>query len=245
MRDGAGVFATIDLPISQTEPEVYPSADLSVTKSTVWAGRRWSYTPTNMHSDRDNENDANADFKQYLSERALLIDAARESARTFDKAVLTFGSAIFGFSIAFVKDVAPTPARYTLKWLGFSWGLFSFGLLAILLSFLFSHRACMFEIEVGAKQLADPKYQRVRNRWSVATNTCNILSITCMFLGLLCWSVFAFNNIGKGESQMNQPKPSATADKLNRPVKDGYTPPPMPAKSTPPPPPATRPAREK
>ena len=48
--------------------------------------------------------------KLHLEERAQLIDAARENARTFDKAVLTFGSAVFGFSIAFLKDVAPHPA---------------------------------------------------------------------------------------------------------------------------------------
>jgi hypothetical protein len=38
---------------------------------------------------------------QYMEERKGLIDAARESARTFDQAVLAFGSAVFGASIAF------------------------------------------------------------------------------------------------------------------------------------------------
>src|SRR5277367_4075746 len=87
------------------------------------------------------------EYKSYLAERERLIDAGRESARTFDQAVLAFGSVVFGFSIAFLKDIAPKPAPETLRWLGTSWGLFSLGLLAILLSFLSSHRACMFEIE--------------------------------------------------------------------------------------------------
>jgi len=143
-------------------------------------------------------------YKQYLVERAQLIDAARESARTFDKAVLTFGSAIFGFSIAFLKDVAPSPASDTLKWLGFSWGCFSFGLLAILLSFLFSHRACIYEIEVGEKQLTIQGYQRKRNAWSIATTCCNVVSVTLLFAGLLFWSVFAFDNIGKGATSVNK-----------------------------------------
>ena len=38
----------------------------------------------------------NAAYELYLDERKQLIDAARESARTFDKAVLTFGSVAFG-----------------------------------------------------------------------------------------------------------------------------------------------------
>lgn len=169
----------------------------------------------------------------------------RESARTFDKAVLTFGSAVFGFSIAFVKDVAPTPAPDTLKWLGASWLLFSVGLLTILLSFLFSHRACMFEIEVGEKALKNSDYQRGRNRWSNATDCCNFLCVGLLFLGLLCWSVFAFDNIKHGDTPMN---------KVETPTeKKGYVPPPSSVKAPPqqqaPPqptaPPTTQPAPKK
>jgi hypothetical protein len=42
------------------------------------------------------------EYKLYLAEREQLIDAGRESARTFDQAVLAFGSVVFGFSIAFL-----------------------------------------------------------------------------------------------------------------------------------------------
>jgi hypothetical protein len=51
------------------------------------------------------------EYKLYLAEREQLIDAGRESARTFDQAVLAFGSVVFGFSIAFLKDIAPNPRR--------------------------------------------------------------------------------------------------------------------------------------
>jgi hypothetical protein len=139
--------------------------------------------------------------KLLLSEREQYIDAARESARTFDKAVLAFGSAVFGFSIAFLKDIAPAPAPETLKWLGASWLLFSLGLLAILLSFLFSHRACMFEIEVGERSLGNSGYKRKSNPWSIATNWCNILCVAFLFFGLLCWSTFAFDNLKHGDAQ--------------------------------------------
>ncbi len=114
-----------------------------------------------------------------------LVDAARESARTFDQAVLAFGSVVFGFSIAFLKDIAPRPAAETLKWLGASWLLFSLGLLAILLSFLFSHRACMFQIGVGEKVLRSKDYKPERNPWSNATNWCNIARVALLFCGIL------------------------------------------------------------
>jgi hypothetical protein len=114
----------------------------SMGRSRTWKKRTWSMIMADESLD---------EYKLYLAEREQLIDAGRESARTFDQAVLAFGSVVFGFSIAFLKDIAPKPAPETLKWLGVSWLLFSLGLLAILLSFLFSHRACMFEIGVSEK----------------------------------------------------------------------------------------------
>jgi hypothetical protein len=131
---------------------------------------------------------AQTEYAIYLDERKQLVDAARESARTFDKAVLAFGSAVFGFSIAFLKDIAPTPAPDTLKWLGISWLLFSLGLLAILLSFLSSHRACLFEIETCEKALENKTHRRRKNAWGIATHWCNCLCIVFLFIGLLSWS---------------------------------------------------------
>jgi hypothetical protein len=171
----------------------------------------------------------------FIEERKGLIDAARESARTFDQAILAFGSAAFAFSIAFVKDVAPHPQSYSLKWLAVAWALFSFGLLAVTLSFLFSHKACMFEIDVGFEALTNPKASRKRNPWSTAVDWCNYLSVGLLFAGILCWSVFAFENLNIGVNTMHDPKqPNPTVpDRLER----GYIPP----KAPPPPPPKTPP----
>ena len=136
-----------------------------------------------------------SDHAQFMEERRGLIDAARESARTFDQAVLAFGSAVFGASIAFLKDVAPNPQVYTLKWLGLAWGLFSFGLLSVMLSFLFSHKACMFDIAEGMKELKESKHMRLKNRFSPITDGCNYAGIGLLFLGLLAWSIFALENL--------------------------------------------------
>ena len=182
----------------------------------------------------------------FLEERKLLIDAARESARTFDQAVLAFGSAVFGFSIAFLKDVVSVPAPWTLKWLGISWFAFSFGLLAILLSFLFSHRACLHEIQVGEDALGKPDHKRAKNRWAIATNWCNVLSLSFLFLGILAWSTFAFDNLSLGGVPMKRPPDQNQHDS----GKAGYVPPSAPARppqqQTPPPaPPAPPPDSQK
>jgi hypothetical protein len=174
---------------------------------------------------------------QYIDERKGLIDAARESSRTFDQAALAFGSAVFGASIAFIKDVAPHPRTHTLGWLGASWILFSLGLLAVMLSFLFSHKACMFEIEVGAQELKDPNFKRARNMCSSFTTWSNYLCVAFLFLGLMSWSVFAFENLRVGDSAVSDS--NIPPQKIEK----GYVPPP-PAPRNPPPtaPPPTPPS---
>jgi hypothetical protein len=182
------------------------------------------------------------EYDRYLDERKLLIDAARESARTFDQAVLAFGSAIFAASIAFLKDVAPHPQLCSLKWLGVAWLLFSFGLLGVMLSFLFSHKACMFEIEHGAKALGKPDYEPPKNRSSTITTFCNYFCVALLFLGLVSWSGFALENVAKGENTLSNPKVPPQPEKVEK----GYTPPPPAPRITPlappssPPPPAKK-----
>ena len=170
---------------------------------------------------------AQKEHELYLEERKQLIDAARESSRTFDKAVLTFGAAIFGASIAFLKDIAPRPAADTLKWLGAAWLLFSIGLLIILLSFLFSHQACLFEIECATKEVVIRGQPPKNNPWSTATTWCNFLSVVLLFFGLLCWSSFAFANLNHGGiASMDK------VDKVETPTEiKGYVPPSPPAKA--------------
>ncbi len=177
---------------------------------------------------------------QHLEERKALIDAARESARTFDQAVLAFGSAAFGASIAFIKDVAPKPQPYTLMWLGISWFCLSAGLLAVILSFLFSHKACHFDIESGANALGNPDFKWPRNPWSLSTNLCNYFCVLLLFCGLVSWTVFALQNLAAtGESMPNNPQPPSQSDLEKRGYATPRTPaPPPPAapQSTPPPP---------
>lgn len=136
-----------------------------------------------------------AKHAQYLTERSSLIDAAREGARTFDNAVLAFGSAIFGASVAFLKDVAPKPQHDTLVWLGAAWICFILGLLCAVFSYLFSHQACMFAIEENGKALDDENYKHRRNTFGWLTTCCNYLCVVLLFIGLLMWITFALENL--------------------------------------------------
>lgn len=134
-------------------------------------------------------------YAQYIEERKGLIDAARESSRTFDQAILAFGAAVFGASVAFLKEVAPKPQGYTIKWLAISWAGFIFGLLAVALSFLFSHKACLFRIEESEHQLLHPTEPPLTNRWANYTEWCNRLCLALLFGGVVAWSIFALENL--------------------------------------------------
>ena len=173
------------------------------------------------------------EYAAHMDERKTLTEAARDSAKTFDQAVLAFGSAIFGASVAFLKDVAPHPQRFTLKWLGGAWILFASGLLAALMSFIWSHRACMSEIDAASAILGKPEAQRPSNRWSTLTDYCNYICVGLLFLGLISWAVFALENLSEGENVMAQHPQNQPPQPYEK-VEKGYVPP-----KAPPPPPRT------
>ena len=169
-------------------------------------------------------------YAQYMAERDKLIDAARESSRTFDKAVLAFGSAVFGASVAFLKDVASKPQSYSLPWLCVSWGGFTLGLLAVILSFLFSHKTCIARIEESTEQLSNQESKAKPDMWGTLTSWCNYLCVALLFVGVVAWVVFAIENLAKpGGAMSENPQNPYLPDT----VKKGYTPP-----RNPPPPPA-------
>lgn len=161
--------------------------------------------------DQGESADAQEQYRQFMKERKELTDAARESSRTFDKAILAFGSAVFGASVAFLKDVAPNPQRYTLLWLGIAWTCFIVGLLAVLLSFLFSHRACLARIDECANRLQNPNAPTPIDFWGTLTTIANWTCVALLFLGVGAWTVFALQNLAvKGRTNAEQTSSSTT-----------------------------------
>lgn len=57
------------------------------------------------------------EYQVYLDERKALIDAEREGARLFDKAILTLTAGAFGLSLAFIKQIVTVIKCGTLLWL--------------------------------------------------------------------------------------------------------------------------------
>ncbi len=148
-----------------------------------------------MTASEESYEEAEERYKLHLAERSELTDAARESLRTFDKAVLAFGSAVFGASVAFVKEVAPKPQSYTVHWLCGSWVCFAIGLLAAVLSFLFSYQTCISRIDHSAARYLNPKVKEPRDWWGILTLCANWGCVILIFAGIVAWIVFAIENI--------------------------------------------------
>ena len=133
------------------------------------------------------------DYKLYIEERKLLIEALREGSRSFDKAILTLASGAFGVTVAFMKDIAPQPFQNTLCLLANSWVFFSLSLILILFSFLTSQKACREQIDIAYDVIVLKKQRNTP--WATITTVCNYLSITALICAIAFWVCFAYWNI--------------------------------------------------
>jgi hypothetical protein len=131
-------------------------------------------------------------FQLYLDDRKFLLDAAREAARTFDKAMLTFTSGAFIVSIAFLKDVVPTPFLNTLWLLGYSWFFFSVAIVLILFGFLASQNACNAQIDITYSELMNEK--KKTNYWTIITTFCNYASLVVLMTAFVFSGCFVYWN---------------------------------------------------
>lgn len=142
------------------------------------------------------KSDQNQEREEYLEERNLLIDAERESARSFDKSMITLSAGALGLSITIIRHVAPTPQVVMLLY--FAWGGFIFALLCTLTSFLLSQSALRRQREIldldyeGGKPARDQK-----NCQAAITNCLNWLSIISFIVGVICFVLFGIKNLSQ------------------------------------------------
>ena len=96
--------------------------------------------------------------KGYLEERTLLIDAEREASRNFDRYILTLSAGALALSLAFVRELAPTPHSGSTILLAGVWLAFGLALIITLLSFLVSQTALRRQ-----RDLLDRNYKGTQN----------------------------------------------------------------------------------
>ena len=137
-------------------------------------------------------------YKVYLDERKALVDAEREGARLFDKAILTLTAGAFGLSLAFIRQVVPEIKCGTLFLLIAGWTGFSLSLLSTLISFLASQSACSRQRKILELEYIDNRdTQKEKNRPARWTKRLNVSSIAFFILGLIFLTLFVILNLSK------------------------------------------------
>jgi hypothetical protein len=136
--------------------------------------------------------------REYIEERKSLIDAEREAARSFDKAMITLSSGGLALSIAFVGQASPTGVELGY-FLFASWIFFSLALLTITASFLMSQSALRAQREIidqeYSQKCSDNGSGR-KNRYATYTGCLNWLAIGFFALGVLSLVTFTIRNFG-------------------------------------------------
>lgn len=161
--------------------------------------------------------------KTYLEERKLLVDAERESARSFDKAMLTLSSGALALSITFIRQIAPAPRSET--YLYFAWSGFILALLCTLVSFLSSQSALRKQRDILDRNYRDqPTAFEQKNVMSAVTNFLNWFSILSFIAGVLLLTAFAIKNLSIQEVIMSD-KNSSAAQQSSEVEKKGFVPP--------------------
>ena len=77
-------------------------------------------------------NNKDIEYKTYLDERRLLIEAEQKGAQQFDKAILTLTAGALAISLTFIKNIAPHPKAWTIIFLALAWFTFIVSLLSTL-----------------------------------------------------------------------------------------------------------------
>jgi hypothetical protein len=134
------------------------------------------------------------DGETYHAERHLLIDAEREAARSFDKAMITLSAGALALSITFVKNIAPNASK---EWLLFAaWAAFALALVVILVSFVCSQAGMRRQ-----RQIIDKDFTRAcraseqRNCWQKIVSGLNLTSIVIFVVGVILLALFAGSNL--------------------------------------------------
>jgi hypothetical protein len=139
----------------------------------------------------------NEEYQIYLEERTQLITAERDTAKQFDKAILTLSAGALALSITFIKQIASQPKQNSIYWLIAAWSFFCLSLLSTLISFLTSQAACRNQREILDGDIAKKDDSELvhKNKASSWTNTLNYFSIITFILGVVSLIIFSAINL--------------------------------------------------
>ena len=143
----------------------------------------------------------------HVSSRRGLDDLAFKTSERYDQWVLTLAGGALAISLTFLKDIAPSPVRWTLLFLGLSWLAYILAVLAGFYAIFISREAIYRQIEIG-----DAEYRQFRetstkekpegsmlveekNQYVERLKSLNNASITFLATGTGLMCLFALINV--------------------------------------------------
>lgn len=126
-----------------------------------------------------------------------LVKKQISNAENFDRSVLTLSSSALGFSVAFIKDLAPLGTA-DVRWaLVGSWSLFGAAVILTMISFMTSQSAIRHQLDIAEKYYlryddTSIDAENVAANW---TNRFNFFAGASLVLGMILTIVFAIANL--------------------------------------------------
>jgi hypothetical protein len=147
--------------------------------------------------------------REYVDERKTLIELEWRGGDSFVKALTTLSAGALGLSLAFVEKLAPRPQADTLVFLGGAWASFALSLAFVLAGHLTSQCSMRRQRQVEDRawitqarrfRAADDGSEAEDgvdepNRWAVATNWLNALSLGVFIAGTVMLALFSWANL--------------------------------------------------
>jgi hypothetical protein len=125
--------------------------------------------------------------------RDLLTQADHDASRDYDSAVMTLSTATLALSVTFAHDIAPHPVGCSTVLLVAAWVSLTIALVAVLWSLITSQAGLRKTIDDINHQR--PIGDRPGGISARVTGLLNIISGTCLVIGLVAFAVFALVNI--------------------------------------------------
>ena len=136
--------------------------------------------------------------EEYIQERNLLYGHQQNQYDKYEKAILTLGTALFAFSVAYLR-LLPVDVVVQAKWLLIaSWIGFGVSIVAVLLSFLMNARGFDEEIRAAEKAMCDASVLRERNPWGLPVRLLYGLAgfaIATGVISLICFSIVNLSSL--------------------------------------------------
>ena len=138
------------------------------------------------------------DRKKLFSELKTEISRRQLSnTENFDKAVLAYSVAGFGFSLGFLKDFVSMDVAHKGPLLYVSWSLFLASVVITISSFLVSQMGMSRQLRLGERYYLeyDEGALKEKNIFAIATNWINLISGIAFVAALICTAVFVASNL--------------------------------------------------